>query len=292
MTRQRALITGASSGIGEALAAEFAAGAYDLVLVARSEGKLNSLAEALQSDHSVKVRVAPADLLKPGAAADLAETLKRSRLPLTALVNNAGVLEHGRFVDIPASKHQQLIDLNITGLTAMLSAFLPDMVDRGEGRILNVASIAAFQPVPALATYAATKAYVLSLTESLSEELRGSGVSVTALCPGVTATNMVSSAQEKSGNLKIPDVVVGDVADVAAEGYRACQNGDVICVPGLINQLSTVTARTTGASWIVPAAWLSSFVSRGAPGWCSRTPTRSMGGAGSRSRAPFGEPRR
>lgn len=247
---ERALITGASSGIGEALAAEFAADGFDLVLVARSEDKLKRLAAELKAEHGIKVRVEPTDLSQPGAASALAKKLKQARLPLTAIVNNAGVLEHGAFVDIPAARHQQLIDLNISGLTAMLGAFLPGLVERGEGRVLNVASIAAFQPVPALATYAATKAYVLSLTESLSEELKGTGVTATALCPGVTDTNMVSGAQEKSGGLAIPGFMIGDVSDVAREGFRACMKGEVICVPGLINQVSTLTSRNT-PKWLL-----------------------------------------
>ena len=170
------------------------------------------------------------------------------------LVNCAGVLEHGHFVKMPAAVHDGLIDLNVSGLTAMLSHFLPPMVERGQGRILNVASIAAFQPVASLATYAATKAYVLSLTESLSEELTGTGVSITALCPGVTATNMVSSAQEKSGGLKIPSFVIGDVKDVAAEGYRACQKGQVVCVPGAANLAATVSGRAM-PKWLLRRIW-------------------------------------
>ncbi len=245
MAQQRALITGASSGIGEALAAEFAADGYDLVLVARSEDKLKHLATRLRAAHGVKTRVEAADLAQPGAAAALASKLKRAKLPLTALVNNAGVLEHGRFVDIPAAKHEQLIDLNISGLTAMLAAFLPGMVERGEGRVLNVASIASFQPIPSLATYAASKAFVLSLTESLSEELKGTGVTATALCPGVTDTSMVSGAQQQSEKLEIPAFMIGEVEEVAREGYRACSRGEVVCVPGLVNQVSTLTSRTT-----------------------------------------------
>ncbi len=245
MTTERALITGASSGIGEALAAQFAAGGHDLVLVARSENKLRALAKRLGAEYDVEARVEPADLSEPGAAQQLAQRLKRARRPVSALINNAGVLEHGRFVDIPASTHQQLVDLNIGGLTTMLAAFLPAMVERGYGRVLNVASIAAFQPVPALASYAASKAYVLSLTESLSEELKGTGVTATALCPGVTDTGMLSGAQAKNEQLKIPDFAVGDVADVARSGYRACMKGEVICVPGLVNQLSTLSSRNT-----------------------------------------------
>jgi uncharacterized protein len=250
MTRQVALITGASSGIGEALAAEFAADGFDLVLVARSEDKLKRLASKIEAQYGVKARVEPTDLSKPSAAPALANKLARARLPIKVLVNNAGVLEHGRFVDIPAQRHQQLIDLNISGLTAMLSAFVPSMVSRGEGHVLNVASIASFQPVPALATYAATKAFVLSMTESLSEELKGTGVTATALCPGITDTGMVSSAQEKSDHLKIPDFFVGDATAVAREGFRACMNGEVICVPGMINQASTLTTRNA-PKWLI-----------------------------------------
>ncbi len=245
MTTEIALITGASSGIGEALAAQFAAGGFDLVLVARSEDKLKRLAGELRTAHGVRAHVLPADLTKRSAAKKLLASLTEMKLQVDVLVNNAGVLEHGRFVDLPAATHQRLIDLNISGLTAMLTTFLPGMVERGQGRILNVGSIAAFQPLPALASYAASKAYVLSLTESLSEELRGSGVTATALCPGMTDTGMLSGAQAQSENLVVPGFAVGDVEDVAAAGYRACMKGEVICIPGLVNQLSTLSTRNT-----------------------------------------------
>ena len=245
MNREIALITGASSGIGEALAAEFAADGFDLVLVARTEAKLQHLARLLEAEHGIKVRVEPTDLSRKGAASRLARTLQQAGVSITALVNNAGVLEHGRFIDIPTTRHQQLVDLNISGLTGMLSAFVPLMVAHGSGRVLNVASIAAFQALPSLATYAATKAFVLSLTESLSEELKGTGVTVTALCPGVTDTNMMSEARAKSDQLNIPDFMIGDAADVARAGYQACKQGDVICVPGRLNQVSTFTTRNT-----------------------------------------------
>ena len=194
---QTAVVTGASSGIGEMLAKIFAENGYDLVLVARSEDKLASLAGQLKSDTEAKVWVEPADFSCRSAAKKLASRLAKQNIDVDVLVNCAGVLEHGSFVDLPGSAQQDMIDLNISGLTRMLTHFLPPMIARGQGRILNVASIAAFQPVPSLATYAATKAYVLSLSESLAEELNGTGVSVTALCPGVTATNMVSNAQQK-----------------------------------------------------------------------------------------------
>jgi len=223
--QRTALITGASSGIGEALAQRFARGGFNLVLVARSGDKLHALAAMLKAEHGVKVRVNVADLSLAGAAARLATTLKRARCPVDVLVNNAGVLEHGAFCAIDAARHQELIDLNVAGLTAMLAEFLPGMQQRGWGRVLNVASIAAFQPVPSLATYAATKAYVLSLTEALSEELKGSGVSIGALCPGITATPMVSRATEANDKLsQLPRFLIGDAAEVAAEGYPVFLN--------------------------------------------------------------------
>lgn len=244
------LISGASSGIGEALAGEFASAGSDLVLVARTESKLVDLAERLQADHGVSVQVQPIDLSKRSAARTLAANLAERGIEIDILVNNAGVLEHGPFTDIGNSNLQRMIDLNISGLTSLLDRFLPPMLQRGYGKVLNVASIAAFQPIPGLATYAASKAYVLSLTESLAEELKGSGVSVTALCPGVTDTNMVSTARRKNANLKIPDFMIGDVESVARQGYQACMKGDVICVPGALNQATTI-ASSSAPKWLV-----------------------------------------
>ena len=241
-----ALVTGASSGIGEALAGCFAAAGHDLVLVARSADKLHALADTLQARHGVKVRVEPADLSEPQAVSALASRLGRARLQIDVLVNNAGVLAQGSFVRQGADVHQQMIDLNIAGLTALLAAFVPPMVKRGAGRVLNVASIASFQPVPSLATYAATKAYVLSLTESLSEELRGSGVSITALCPGITATHMLDAAIEANAQVsRIPGLLIGNVEAVARQGFDACMAGEVICVPGAVNQAAVLASRRT-----------------------------------------------
>jgi uncharacterized protein len=256
-----ALVTGASSGIGEAIARRFARAGFDLVLVARSAAKLEALAGSLARAHGVKAWVVPADLSQPGAAQKLGAAMKRARRPIDVLVNNAGVLEHGSFVAMPAKRHRELIDLNVSGLTDMLAQFLPAMVARGSGRVLNVGSIAAFQPVPTLATYAATKAYVLSLTESLSEELQGSGVSVTALCPGITATPMLSRARKTSKELgKLPGFVVGSVDDVADEGFEACMKGEVIRVPGALNLAATLAGRAT-PKWLLRR--LSGTVARG-----------------------------
>ena len=250
-SRPTALITGASSGIGETLAGCFAAAKHDVILVARSEGKLKALAETLATKYGVAVSVQPADLSKPGAAAQLLAALSRKQSSVDVLVNCAGVLEQGAFTAIDNTKHQNIIDLNISGLTAMLSAFVPGMVERGRGRVLNVASVAAFQPVPTLASYAASKAYVLSLSESLAEELRGTGVTVTALCPGITATNMLKQAAGANDKLsQLPDFLVADVQDVANLAFAATMRGDAICVPGVVNQAAMIASRST-PKWLV-----------------------------------------
>ena len=247
-----ALVTGASSGIGEELARCFAGGGFDLVLVARSADKLKALADELQTAHGVTVRVQPADLCAPGAAANLAGALQRKRVTVDVLVNNAGVMEQAVFCDTPAARHQEMIDLNVSALTAMLAAFVPGMRERGWGRVLNVASIAAFQPVPSLATYAATKAYVLSLSEALSEELKGSGVSVTALCPGVTATPLIDSGPASSdvSLSNLPAFMIGKAADVAAQGYQACIYGEAVRVPGWLNLVASLASRAM-PRWLV-----------------------------------------
>ena len=240
------LITGASSGIGEALAKRFARDGHSLVLVARSVARLERLAQVLAAEHGVKAWVQPADLARRGAARALAIALKRRRIRVDVLVNNAGVLQQGGFTAIPSQRHRELIDLNVAAVTEMLAHFLPPMCERGHGRVLNVASIAAFQPLPMLATYAATKAFVLSLSESLSEELRDVGVTVTALCPGITATHMLTAATSANARLaKLPGFLVGDADAVAEEGYRACMQGVVIKVPGAVNQAVTLASRAT-----------------------------------------------
>lgn len=246
-----ALITGASAGIGQALGERFAKAGHDVVLVARSEDKLKEVAQQLSAQYAVKAWVVPLDLGEPDAAAKLFAKLKRARRPIDIVVNCAGVLEHREFALTPPERHQQLIDLNISSLTGLLAHFLPPMIERGQGRFLNVASIAAFQPIPLLATYAATKAYVLSITESLAEELRGTGVSVTALCPGITATEMLGKAQAGSQELGgLPDFLIGSAQEVAEQGFEACMRGDVICVPGSLNLVGTLAARAA-PKWLV-----------------------------------------
>lgn len=251
LSNETVLISGASSGIGEALAWLFAEQGYDLVLVARSEDKLSDLAHALASEHGVETQCYPADLSKSGAARRLFNSIDRDGVEIDILINNAGVLEHGAFIDMAAAQHQRMIQLNVAGLTDLLSYFLPPMAERGHGRVCNVASIAGFMPVASLATYAATKAYVLSLSEALAEEMRPHGVSVTALCPGVTATNMVAQVQEDNDTVaKMPGMLISDVQDVAQEAFKACLKGTPIVVPGNLNLATTLAARST-PKWLV-----------------------------------------
>ncbi len=249
--RETVLITGASSGIGEALAWQFASEGNALVLVARGADQLASLKNAIVKRHGVKVVTHPADLSLPGAAEKLHKSLQGTATKIDILVNNAGVLEQGAFAEISGDNHQRMVQLNVAGLTDMLYQFLPPMLQRGHGRILNVASIAGFMPIPGLATYAASKAYVLSLSEALAEEVRNSGVSVTVLCPGITATNMLAKA--KAGNSvfdRMPGILVSDVEYVANEAYKGCMNGAAVVVPGSLNLAATLTARTL-PKWLV-----------------------------------------
>jgi short-subunit dehydrogenase len=249
-TPPTALITGASSGIGAALARCFARGGHRLVLVARHEERLQAVADTLRAEHHGAVEVVCSDLTRPGAVPALAAGLSHRRRRIDVLVNNAGVVEQGAFTAIAAARHQQLIALNVAVLTEMLSTFVPPMVARGHGRVLNLASIAAFHPVPGLATYAASKSFVLSLTESLAEELKDSGVTVGALCPGITDTPMLARARAQNPRLaQLPEALVGDVDEVAEAGYQACMAGDAVTVPGAINQ---------GTAWVaqVMPKWL------------------------------------
>ena len=195
--KQTALITGASSGIGADLARLFARDGYDVVLVARSEEKLREVAEGIGKEHAgVTARVIVADLARPDAARDVVDAL--GGLPIDALVNNAGYGVAGPFVETDVRSELEMIQVNVVALTHLTKLLAPGMVARKRGRILNVSSTAAFQPGPLMAVYYATKAYVLSVSEALAEELRGSGVTVTALCPGPTATGFAAASNMES----------------------------------------------------------------------------------------------
>jgi len=236
--RETALITGASGGIGLELAGIFAERGFDLIVVARRVAELEALAERCRRDHGVRVHVRPSDLLELDAPSKLAQQLHDDGLEVDVLVNNAGLMDMGGFAQIDVDRHERLLQLNVVVLTSLTWRILPTMIERGHGRILNVSSASAFQPVPSLALYAASKAFVLSLSESLSEELRGTGVTVTALCPGLTKTEMLDRAQEQHSIVRsVPGLFVSDVRDVARQGVEACLAGKAVVVPGLPNQM-------------------------------------------------------
>lgn len=258
--RGMALVTGASSGIGHELARAFAKGGYDLVVVARSADRLADLADEVRREHGRTATIIARDLLAPGAPQDVFTATRSAGLDVDVLVNNAGVLELGAFADMGLSDLERMVELNARVPMTLSRLFVNPMVERGRGRILNVASAASFQPIPSLAVYAATKAFVLSLTESLSEELQGTGVTVTALCPGLTATHMTDHAKESNPRATVfPDFLMADPADVAQRGYEACMAGDVIEVPGLANRVLTDWSRLQ-PRWVVRT--LGGFIGR------------------------------
>ena len=242
----RVLITGASAGIGAELAREFARHGHDLTLVARRREALAELAAELTRDHGVDVKIIAQDLAQPGGPAAVVKAAQAGGQTIGVLVNNAGISETGPFVEAPTERLLALIDLNVRAMTEMTHRVLPGMVERGAGRVLNVSSMSAFQPLPTMGTYAASKVFVLSLTEALSEELRGTGVTVTALCPGFTQTDMMDEIQAGSSVVRrIPKQMLSKPADVAALGYRATMSGQTVAVPGLPNQIGAAWAQVT-----------------------------------------------
>ncbi len=239
MKKRTALITGASSGIGYELAKVIAKDGHDLVLVARTQKKLEELAKALQTTFKIKVTVLPKDLNLPNAAQEIYQELKSKGIGIDMLVNNAGLGTHGKFTQTDAAQDAQMMQVNIVALTELTKAFTPDMVAQKWGRIMNVASIASFMSSPNMAIYAATKAYVLSFSEAINEELRGTGVSVTALCPGVTQTNFFETAHVSQENInRFGSLVVQSAEEVAKSGYQALKAQKTVHITGLVNNLS------------------------------------------------------
>ncbi len=237
-----ALITGASSGIGLALANLMASKGHNLILVARNEQALSNLKEELMQKFSVSVEVFAMDLSVLGQAEVLYQRCKIQNLVVNCLVNNAGFGDYGKFDVKKVAIYKNMLQLNVIALTELTAYFVEDMKQRGAGRIMNVGSIGAFQPSPNLAAYAASKAYVMQFTEALNFELRGSGVTVTLLSPGVTETgfvsraNMQNAANAKSGLM--------DAQTVAKAGYEAMMAGKLNVTPGWKNKVLTFGSRT------------------------------------------------
>ncbi len=229
-----ALITGASSGIGLQLAYHFAHDGHRLVLVARNRAALRELGDQLQARYGVEVRISPKDLAHPSSPVELYQELQEAGIVLDILVNNAGFGVSGPFLRTDWNSEAELIQVNIVSLTHLTKLFLPQIRAR-EGKILNVASTAAFQPGPYMALYYASKAYVLSFTEALAEELSGTGTTVTCLCPGPVETNFQKRAHIGDTNL-LRSPLLMDVREVARAGYEGMKRGKRLVIPGWKNR--------------------------------------------------------
>ncbi|MBS2030802.1 MAG: SDR family oxidoreductase [Deltaproteobacteria bacterium] len=247
-----ALVTGASGGIGADLARELARSGFDLILVARSEGKLEDLGEELAKAHGISFHVLTSDLAAPDAAKKLVDELASRKLQVDVLVNNAGYALFGAFTETDAVDEAKMIQLNIMALTQLSKLLLPGMVERKSGRIMNVASTAAFQPGPLMAVHYATKAYVLSFSEAIAEELRGSGVSVTALCPGPTKSGFQARAKMEESKL-VKGKAIMDSATVARAGVEGLLAGKAVVIPGAKNYWLAQSVRFMPRSVVVRA---------------------------------------
>lgn len=232
------LITGASSGLGYEFVRMFAADGYDLVLVARNKMKM----EEIKNQYSnTKVTVIEKDLSKPNASEEVFEEVKAAGITIDVLVNNAGFGLMGKFDALDLGKQSEMIQLNITGLTELTHYFLPEMINSNNAaRILNVASTAAFQPGPMMAVYYATKAYVLSFSEALAEELSDTNVTVTTLCPGATKTNFAAVANVEKTKMFSGAMSSQEVAEL---GYRALLSGKRVVITGGTNKLGAYAAK-------------------------------------------------
>jgi short-subunit dehydrogenase len=236
-----ALITGASFGIGMEFARIFARESYNLVLVARNADRLRQLASELERTHSTRSLILAVDLTEPGAPAYVLDQTTRADIQVDVLVNNAGFGQYGLFADNDLEECLRQIQLNVTTLTHLTRLYLPAMMERQSGGILNVASTAAFQPGPLMAVYFATKAYVLHFSEALANELRGSGITVTCLCPGATATEFHKRAN--ATGMRLLNFGTMDARTVAEDGYRAMLAGKPVVISGFKNWLLAQSVR-------------------------------------------------
>lgn len=256
--RKTALITGASGGIGYELATLFARDGIDLVLVARQKEKLTAIQHDFEDRYSIRVDCVDMDLSSPDAADQLYQFCQTNHLPVDYLVNNAGYGDYGKLVGVSADLYQNMLLLNVLSLTKLTSLFVKDMVQQGFGRVLNIGSLAAFQPVPQMAVYGASKSYVMHLTEALHAELKGTGVTATVLNPGVTQTGFIERAN--MGNAVYAQGKQLTAARVAQAGYRGMMAGKQNVVPGLLNRLFAISTGLTPSRRLLLA--ISSFVMR------------------------------
>lgn len=240
------LITGASSGIGKALAHQFASNNYDIIAVAQHKNKLTEAAQELKSKYGINVWTIQKDLAHDNAAQELYDEVKEIGRTVNILVNDAGVGQGGMFTEIPMERYMELIHLNIIALTHLTRLYLPEMVARNEGRILQLGSVAGFQPGPLLAVYHATKAFVVSLSEAIATELDEleSDVTITCLCPGPTDTDFFSRADLKDTRVYQNKEMMMQSPEKVAEGaYEALMDGERVYIPGATNKAMTFIRR-------------------------------------------------
>lgn len=249
-----ALITGASSGIGETFAQELAARNTNLVLVARSEDKLHKLANQLQNQYKIQTDVIVQDLTAPAAAKTLFETVTQKQLIIDLLVNNAGFGDYGAFAQRPLEKQVNMIQLNITALVELTHLFLPGMQQRQSGAIINVSSIGGFQPIPYLSVYAATKAFVLSFSEALWAENRDFGVKILALCPGPTESDFFQKAEFPNSGKTVSHQQFTPAEEVVKDALKALEkNQSNVVTGGLMNQVIVNISRFLPRDTLVSA---------------------------------------
>ncbi|HYL93383.1 MAG TPA: SDR family oxidoreductase [Alphaproteobacteria bacterium] len=239
--RETVLITGASSGIGLDLAKIFAANKFEVILTARSQARLDALARQLEKEHGVYAHVIVADLAEPEGPHQIFSEVTRRGLPVHNLVNNAGFGAYGEFRRTRLKDELQMVQVNISALTHLTKLALPGMLERNSGRIMNVASTAGFQPGPLMAVYYATKAYVISFSEAIANELKRTGVTVTCLCPGATVTDF--AARAKMENSRLFKLGAMSSPAVAWAGYKGMMKGKTLVVPGVKNKLLAQSVR-------------------------------------------------
>lgn len=246
------LITGASSGIGAELARGLARRGHHVTLAARREDRLKELAAELSAEHGIDADVIAVDVSDPDARATLKRSLAARRRAVEILVNNAGYGSGGPFTELDPEQEAAMVRVNVEALVALTGMFVPLMVQRGRGAVLNLASLIAFQPVPFQATYGATKAAVLSFTEALHEELRGTGVTATAVCPGPVRTEFGAAGGFGGADDRIPDRLWLEADKVAEDALRGMENGDRVTVPGRRNQLLALYGQHLPRSLLLP----------------------------------------
>lgn len=249
-----ALITGASSGIGAEIARELAERGHGLALVARREERLNELATELKGAHGVEAHVFPADLGSETGRDDLAARVSGAGLEVEILVNNAGFGDSGDFVTTDRERNNRMIDLNCKALTDLQGRYLPGMVERGRGAVINIASTASFQPIPGNAVYAATKAFVLSLSEATHGELGGTGVTLSAVCPGPVKTEFVAEAGMEGAEDKTPNFIWSSAEEVAAAAVEGAEKGKRVVIPGILNRAGAVSGQHVPRALVLPLA--------------------------------------